>query len=293
MSQNLHGALAEIFLALDDEGVPDTKNTRNHVRYLLANGVRGFFVGGVAAEGFTFNAEERLAWLKTVVDETNGKAPVIFNISSINFRDVKELAGKAVDIGCDVISLTQTTPVLFGDAEILRFYTDIADMIDLPIMLYNESAIGNTLKIDLVKKIFSTLGNFRYYKDSTHNMIDLHTLLSIERPPEVFAGSDGLIYDIMASGGSGIVSLVIDVFPKLITEIVDSLDRGNFKKALDQQRFILKVRSVLKAGGLTSGYRYASGLVGVELGNPRIPYSTLSDKDKASIRKGLEDLGLV
>ena len=293
MSQNLHGALAEIFLALDDEGVPDTKNTRNHVRYLLANGVRGFFVGGVAAEGFTFNAEERLAWLKTVVDETNGKAPVIFNISSINFRDVKELAGKAVDIGCDVISLTQTTPVLFGDAEILKFYTDIADMIDLPIMLYNESAIGNTLKIDLVKKIFSTLGNFRYYKDSTHNMIDLHTLLSIERPPEVFAGSDGLIYDIMASGGSGIVSLVIDVFPKLITEIVDSLDRGNFKKALDQQRFILKVRSVLKAGGLPSGYRYASGLVGVELGNPRIPYSTLSDKDKTSIRKGLEDLGLV
>ncbi|MGC8505110.1 MAG: hypothetical protein ACP5NK_00150 [Thermoplasmata archaeon] len=68
---------------------------------------------------------------------------------------------------------------------------------------------------------------------------------------------------------------------------------GDFKKALDQQRFILKVRSVLKTGGLTSGYRYASGLVGVELGNPRIPYSTLSDKDKTSIKKGLEALGLV
>lgn len=293
MSINIHGALAETFLALDSEGLPNLANTAKHARFLIDNQVKGLFISGVAAEGFTFSAEERLAWLKTVVDETNSKIPVIFNISSLNVGEIKQLLKKAVDMGSDVISLTQPTPVLFTEAEILAYYSKIVESVDVPIMLYNESAIGNSLKIDIVKKIFLSHDVFRYYKDSTHNLIDLHSLLSMDKSPKVFAGSDGLIYDIMASGGSGIVSLVIDVFPKLITQIVDSLENGNFRKALDQQRFILNVRSILKTGGLTSGYRYASSLIGIDLGNPRVPYSTLSESNKTFIRKGLTDLGLI
>jgi 4-hydroxy-tetrahydrodipicolinate synthase len=293
MTVNFHGALAEIFLALDADGQPDNENTAKHVRYLLENKVQGLFVGGVAAEGFTFNTEERMKWLKIAVDETNDKTPVIFNISSININEIALLAKRAVDIGADVISFTQPAPVLFSEAEILEYYGKIANTIDVPIMLYNESAIGNPLKIDLVKKIFLSLDNFLYYKDSTHNLIDLHSLLSIDRSPKVFAGSDGLIYDIMASGGSGVVSLIIDVFPKLITEIVDYIERGDFRKALTQQRLILRVRSVLKTGGLTAGYRYASSLVGVDLGKARLPYSSISENDKFVIKNGLATLGLI
>ncbi|MGC8562194.1 MAG: dihydrodipicolinate synthase family protein [Thermoplasmata archaeon] len=293
MRSNLHGAFAEIFFALNDDGFPNIQKTKDHVRYLLDNDVKGLFVGGVAAEGFTFTVEERLNWLKATVDEANGKAPVMFNISSININEVVETARKAVDIGSDMISITQPTPVLFGENEIMQYYKEISDRVEAPIMLYNESAIGNPLKIDLVKRIFSSFENFKYYKDSTHNLIDLHSLLSIDKPPRVLAGSDGLIYDITVSGGCGIVSLIIDVFPKIIIGIVDSLEKGNLKKALQQQRFILQVRSVLKAGGLTSGYRYASGLLGIELGNPRIPYSTLSKENEITIKNGLKNLRLI
>ncbi|MEM3313541.1 MAG: dihydrodipicolinate synthase family protein [Thermoplasmatales archaeon] len=286
------GAFAEIFLALKDDGTPDLEKTKSHVRYLIDKGVKGLFVGGIAAEGFTFNREEKMKWLSAAIEEAGSKVPVIFNISSINVNEVIEIAREAVDMGADSISVTQPTPVSFSESEILRYYEKIS-FINEDLMLYNENAIGNTLKIDTVKKIFSSFENFKYYKDSTHNMIDLHSLFSAERHPAVFAGSDALIYDIMASGGSGVISLVVDVFPDLINGIVSSLENGNFRKALEQQTFILKVRSILKKGGLTAGYRFASHLIGIDLGNPRIPYSSLSDVDKREIEKELAALKLI
>ncbi|MCL4358842.1 MAG: hypothetical protein M1463_01310 [Candidatus Thermoplasmatota archaeon] len=95
------------------------------------------------------------------------------------------------------------------------------------------------------------------------------------------------------SGGIGIVSLIIDVFPGLITDIAASMERKDYKRALEQQRFILKVRSVLKTGGLTAGYRFASALVGIPIGNARVPYSMISETDKKTIHTELENLRLI
>lgn len=293
MTKELGGALAEIFSALDDDGKMNKHKTAQHVKYLVENGVNGLFVGGVAAEGFTFNDEERLSWLSSTVDASNGKAPVIFNICSIDLNEIRTLIKKAEDIGVDMFSFTQPTPVSFSEAEVLKYFSSIASFSDKPMMLYNEPAIGNPLKLGTVMKIFDSDSNFRYYKDSTHNLIDLHSLMLAEKPPVVLAGSDGLIYDIVMAGGAGVVSLVIDVFPKLIVDLVNLLRNGNQKKGLEQQMLVLRVRSVLKAGGLTSGYRFASGLMGVPLGNPRSPYSVVQEKDKEFIKGELNSLSLI
>jgi hypothetical protein len=63
-------------------------------------------------------------------------------------------------------------------------------------------------------------------------MIDLHSLLSSEDPPSFFAESDALIYDIMLSGGYSDVSLVIDVFPDIINNLVDLIQKGITKMLL-------------------------------------------------------------
>jgi dihydrodipicolinate synthase/N-acetylneuraminate lyase len=293
MSNRINGSLAEVFAAIGSDGSIDMVNTQRHIEYLVENGVNGLFVGGVAAEGLTFSLDERLQWLETTVNFSKSSVPVIFNICSLDIKDILKQLKLGEDIGADVISITQPSPISFPETDVLKYYQIIASAATVPLMLYNESAIGNPLKAETVRKIFQSFDNFKYYKDSTHNLIDTHSLLSIQNPPAILAGSDGLIYDIIVSGGSGVVSLVIDVFPKIITDIVRSLEKKDYVKALEQQRFILKIRSILKTGGLTAGYRFASGLVGIPLGNARVPYSTVSENDKNTIRVGLEDLKII
>lgn len=293
MVSQLEGALAEVFAALDNEGNLDEANTKGHIRYLLENGIAGLFVSGIAAEGLTFDEGERLSWLKIAVKEANHKVPVIFNISNLDLRSVSRAILEATNIGADVISITQPFPLAFSDEEIIDYFNSISTMTKLPIMLYNEPAIGNPIKIGTVKNLFKSIPNLKYYKDSTKNLIDLHELMSVERLPIVMAGSDALIYDIMVSGGSGIISLIIDVFPKLIVDLVNEIKHGNLKEAFEKQLFILKVRSVLKKGGLTSGYRYASELVGHHLGDPRSPYSGIDEKNKNLIRDSLIKMNLI
>ena len=185
-----------------------------------------------SAEGLTLSHDERISWLEAVVDSSRSSVPIMFNICSLDLKEIRRQIKLAEDIGVDIISVTQPSPVAFQEADVLRYYQRISSIASVPIMLYNETAIGNPLRVETVKKIFEAFDNFRFYKDSTHNLIDTHSLLSIENPPAVFAGSDGLIYDIIMSGGSGIVSLIIDVFPGLITDIVDSIERKDFKMAL-------------------------------------------------------------
>jgi len=293
MAFKIEGAMAEVFLALDSEGNIDEENTKRHTRYLLENGVSGLFVAGIAAEGFTFNTEDRLNWLKMAVKVSNHKVPVIFNVSTIDLRTAVTTISEATKIGADVISITQPSPLAFSEPEIMNYFYSIAGATELPIMFYNEPAIGNPLKISTVKSLFNRIPNLKYYKDSTHSLIDLHELLSIDKPPQVMAGSDALIFDTMLSGGSGIISLVIDVFPKLIVDLVNVIKSGNMKEAIEKQRFIMKVRAVLKSSGLTSGYRYASELVGYPLRDPRKPYSGIDEKNKEMILESLKKFNLV
>jgi|YelNatPaOPRAMG01_1025707.scaffolds.fasta_scaffold06722_11 dihydrodipicolinate synthase/N-acetylneuraminate lyase len=282
-------AIAEVFLALDPDGQINEEKTVKHIKYLEENGVKGFFVGGVAAEGLTYSVEERLRWLKIVLDSVDNKSFVIFNVCSINMDEIKMLVKKSEDLGADALSVTQPSPISFSEEDIMRYYGLVSSFSNKDLMLYNEPAIGNALKAETVKKIFETYDLFKYYKDSTHNMIDLHSLLSSEDPPSVFAGSDALIYDIMLSGGYGVVSLVIDVFPDIINKLVDLIQKGDYKNALNQQNVVLQIRSILKSGGPTAGYRYASGIMGVDLGNPRVPYPSISEKGRYLIREGLKN----
>jgi 4-hydroxy-tetrahydrodipicolinate synthase len=124
-------------------------------------------------------------------------------------------------------------------------------------------------------------------------MIDLHSLILQNPSLNVLAGSDGLIFDIMNAGGKGVVSLVVNPFPELINREVEALQKKQLDKALELQNKILKVRSILKEGGLTAGYRYAMQLRGIDIGKAPFPYSNINEDAKSKIEKNLKEINLL
>ena len=288
----ISGALSEVFAALDERNNVDEQRTIDYIEFLVKNGVKALFVGGIAAETLSFSDEERERWLKAVKSAA-GNVPIIFQLKPSNMGELKRQVDLAEENDVVVVSLSQPYPIPLSSNELVDYFNKACKLTSLPIMVYNEPTVGKPMDLQTLNSIVKNNENVKFYKDSTHNMIDLHGLIMQNPSINVLAGSDGLIFDIMNAGGKGVVSLVVNPFPELINAEVKALQDGEIEKALELQNKILKVRSILKEGGLTAGYRYAMELRGINVGKAPFPYSNINEEAKSKIKQNLKELNLL
>lgn len=288
----ISGALSEVFAAFNEKNQIDEQKTHEYVKFLLKNNVKALFVGGIAAETLSFSDDEREKWLKAVKSAAENTA-VIFQLKPSNIEGLKKQIKTAEENSVDIVSLSQPYPIPLSNNEIVDYFNNACKLTSLPIMVYNEPTVGKAMDIQTLNLIIKNNKNVNFYKDSTHNMIDLHSLILQNPSLNVLAGSDGLIFDIMNAGGKGVVSLVVNPFPELINREVEALQKKQLDKALELQNKILKVRSILKEGGLTAGYRYAMQLRGIDIGKAPFPYSNINEDAKSKIEKNLKEINLL
>ena len=288
----ISGALSEVFAAFNEKNQIDEQKTHEYVKFLLKNNVKALFVGGIAAETLSFSDDEREKWLKAVKSAAE-KTTVIFQLKPSNIEGLKKQIKTAEENSVDIVSLSQPYPIPLSNNEIVDYFNNACKLTSLPIMVYNEPTVGKAMDIQTLNLIIKNNKNVNFYKDSTHNMIDLHSLILQNPSLNVLAGSDGLIFDIMNAGGKGVVSLVVNPFPELINQEVEALQKKQLDKALELQNKILKVRSILKEGGLTAGYRYAMQLRGIDIGKAPFPYSNINEDAKSKIEKNLKEINLL
>ena len=288
----ISGALSEVFAAFNEKNQIDEQKTHEYVKFLLKNNVKALFVGGIAAETLSFSDDEREKWLKAVKSAAENTA-VIFQLKPSNIEGLKKQIKTAEENSVDIVSLSQPYPIPLSNNEIVDYFNNACKLTSLPIMVYNEPTVGKAMDIQTLNLIIKNNKNVNFYKDSTHNMIDLHSLILQNPSLNVLAGSDGLIFDIINAGGKGVVSLVVNPFPELINQEVEALQKKQLDKALELQNKILKVRSILKEGGLTAGYRYAMQLRGIDIGKAPFPYSNINEDAKSKIEKNLKEINLL
>ena len=288
----ISGALSEVFAAFNEKNQIDEQKTHEYVKFLLKNNVKALFVGGIAAETLSFSDDEREKWLKAVKSAAENTA-VIFQLKPSNIEGLKKQIKTAEENSVDIVSLSQPYPIPLSNNEIVDYFNNACKLTSLPIMVYNEPTVGKAMDIQTLNLIIKNNKNINFYKDSTHNMIDLHSLILQNPSLNVLAGSDGLIFDIINAGGKGVVSLVVNPFPELINREVEALQKKQLDKALELQNKILKVRSILKEGGLTAGYRYAMQLRGIDIGKAPFPYSNINEDAKSKIEKNLKEINLL
>lgn len=288
----ISGALSEVFAAFNEKNQIDEQKTHEYIKFLLKNNVKALFVGGIAAETLSFSDDKREKWLKAVKSAAENTA-VIFQLKPSNIEGLKKQIKTAEENSVDIVSLSQPYPIPLSNNEIVDYFNNACKLTSLPIMVYNEPTVGKAMDIQTLNLIIKNNKNVNFYKDSTHNMIDLHSLILQNPSLNVLAGSDGLIFDIMNAGGKGVVSLVVNPFPELINREVEALQKKQLDKALELQNKILKVRSILKEGGLTAGYRYAMQLRGIDIGKAPFPYSNIDEDAKSKIEKNLKEINLL
>lgn len=137
---------------------------RKNVNYALAAGVAGFLVPAMAAEVYKLTEKERLEMVAAVLDEVNGKVPLIAGAGETDLGKSKRLISKYIELGCKNVLFQ----IPFQNQTHFRnhFY-ELAETNPEMIMLQDWDATGYGLPDELILELFHSVEAFRCLKVET------------------------------------------------------------------------------------------------------------------------------
>lgn len=291
-----HGAASDLIAPFDNQGVVDYQILEKEVDFLIDNQVTGLFVNGLAGEALMLSSQERLKVLSHAVKATRGRIPVMSNVIFNNILEAKNYVKESEKIGVDAIIITPPLVYKYSESALFDHFNNIAIATKLPVYIYNAPETGNKISPEIIAKLFNTTENFWGYKDSTQDIIHQQTVLGLiddNRHFELLSGSDAQIVTTMMLGGTGVLSLVTSVFPRLIVEVCTAAENKDWDKAIELQAKVLRVRQALKIGPFMAAYKFVGNSFGIPLGLMSAPLSELTDGEKEKVKAILVEQNMI
>jgi 4-hydroxy-tetrahydrodipicolinate synthase len=214
----------------------DTNGSRWLCRNAIDNGVHAVVCVGSLGEFPNLLDEERRLVIKTVVDEANGKVPVIAGVGSGSTKTSLVLAKEAGDIGVDAIEALPPFYYNIGDEAVYAHYEKLASSSKVPVIIYN---FPGTTKVNMSPALIGRIAeipNIIGIKNSYDSFLHLKQIVRSTRNSKtfsVFAGIEDYLVPGMLVGVKGTVSGFSNFIPKTIVQIYDNCVAGKIKEAAE------------------------------------------------------------
>ena len=238
-------------------------------------GVDGIILGGSLGEASTLLQDEKDALLKHTVKAVAGKVPVLMNVAEQSTKVAIDAALRARDNGADGLMLLPPMRYTSDDRETVTFLRAVAQVTELPIILYNNPA---DYKIWISPDIFRQLEDLptiQAVKESTRDISNVTRMKNAFGDRfAVLTGVDTLGMESLLMGADGWVAGLVCAFPRETVAIYRLIKAGKIQEAMNIYRWFLPVLELDVSTKLVQNIKLAETLTG--LGNeivraPRLP----------------------
>ncbi|AFC99231.1 dihydrodipicolinate synthase [Methanocella conradii HZ254] len=293
----LKGVYPALITPFKKNGEVDIAGFRKNIDYVIEGGVSGIVPCGCTGEAATLSFEEQKLLLEVAVDQANGRVPVIGGSGSNNTSEAVELTKYAKDAGATAAMLITPYYNKPGDAGQILHYKTVAEKVDIPIILYNvPSRTGINMKPSVVAEL-ARIDNIIGIKEASGNPAQAAEIIELTRnnkkPFTVLSGDDNLTIPIMSYGGRGVVSVVANILPREVSQMVDCYLKGDFKKALDVYYKLAPIMRGLFIETNPIPVKAAASMMGLAAGPLRPPLTTMAPENQQKLKAMLEALGVL
>jgi len=273
------------------EGELDLKALRACARFWLESVVSGLVPCGSNGEAPYLSRQERIKVIETVVDEVNGKIPVVAGTGSMSTKETTTFTKDAKDLGADAALIV--TPFYFKptNREMQEHYRTISEAVDLPIVVYNVPKFtGFSLETAFIHQLVSENEKIIGLKDSSGNIGAITEIIRLVGDKiSVLAGTADVALPTFLLEGKGAIIAVANVFPKLCSQLYETFKNGKYEEAKTLQKRISFANEVLvKRYNQLSAIKEALRLQGLPGGYPRKPALPLDGEEKKAVQNLLK-----
>ncbi|WP_310557837.1 4-hydroxy-tetrahydrodipicolinate synthase [Flavobacterium sp.] len=200
----------------------DTEALIRIVNLSVDGGVEYLVILGTTAENVTMNKEEREFVIKTIIEANKGRLPMVLGLGGNNTAEVvDELKTTDLSQFDAILSISPyyNKPTQEG---IYQHFKAVAEASPIPVILYNvPSRTGSNVLPSTAIRLANDFKNIVAIKEAAGDMIQAMRLIK-DKPKDflVISGDDMIALPMVLAGGSGVISVIAQGFPKEFSEMI-------------------------------------------------------------------------
>lgn len=285
------GSISALVTPMLADGGLDLNSYIELINWHLSCGTSALVVNGTTGESASLTAGERYKLLATAIKEVDGKIPVIAGTgtnSTISTIAETKAAIKAGASACLIVTPYYNRPTQEG---MYQHFASIANSCDIPILLYNvPKRTASDLLPETVARLAKTK-NIVGIKEATGDIARLLELKKNCTDKFVFlSGDDATMLEFLSAGGHGVISVVANIAPKMVSQLCKAMLEGNITLA---EKINDKLQTMYTLLGVESNpipakwALYEMGKIEKEI---RLPLTQLSKEYQPQIKKAIKEI---
>ena len=233
---NLKGTTVAMVTPFTKEDEVDEAGMRENINYLIDRGVDGLLAAGTTGESATITHDEQRKMIDILVDEVNGKVKAIAGAGSNSSKEALGLVKYAENSGADaalVITPYYNKPQQHG---LVEHYKMLEEKTDVPIIVYNvPSRTGTDIGVETIVEI-AKFEKIVAIKEANPDLDKVSATIKRLQDEDVqdfmvLSGNDNLTLPMISLGAMGVISVVANVDPARMSQMVNSALEGDYNRA--------------------------------------------------------------
>ncbi len=252
-------------------GQVDIGGLRRVVGYLIGRGVDGLVPNGTTGESATLSDMEKRRVLEIVIEEVNGRVPVIAGTGTNDTQHTIELTQQAEELGADAVLVV--TPYYNRPTQqgLLEHFKKVASSTDLPVILYNiPSRTGRNIDTPTLVEL-SRVENIVGVKEASGDMNQVMDTIKSTKNFSVLCGEDHLLFPMSCLGGNGAIAASGHILPERFKKMHSLVQEGKIDEARELHYFLLPMIRALFMETNPSPIKGAYELLGICSKETRLP----------------------
>ncbi|MBF0594537.1 MAG: 4-hydroxy-tetrahydrodipicolinate synthase [Candidatus Omnitrophica bacterium] len=288
------GSMVALVTPFTEHGV-DEPNLAELIEYQIKNGTSGIIPCGTTGESPTLSHEEHDRVIEITVDTVAGRIPVIAGTGSNSTSEAVRLTRHAQDAGADaalVVTPYYNKPTQKG---LYLHFKAVADSVKIPIILYNiEGRCARNIETETVMKLVKNCKNIIGVKEASGNLNQAQAVKEgCGKKFILLSGDDALTIPMMKLGGAGVISVLGNIMPKEVAEVVNLMQKGKVDEAESRQEKLMPLIKAMFYETNPIPVKTACGLMGLCSPRVRLPMCEMEPENLSRLKAILKQYKLI
>ncbi|WGL69744.1 dihydrodipicolinate synthase family protein [Elizabethkingia anophelis] len=287
---NWEGIYPAVLTPFTKDGEIDFDMFAKNTKAQIKAGVHGIILAGTLGEASALETEEKFELLKFAKAITDGRIPVILNLSENTTRSAVNYAKKAKELGADGLMLLPPMRYKADNREVVEYFKAVASATDLPILIYNNPVdYGIHVTLDMFDELIN-YPTIQAVKESTRDLANVTRMINrFGKRIKILGGVDTICLETLMLGADGLVAGLVDAFPNETMAMYNYVKAGEYDKAVAVYRWFMPLLELDIHPKLIQYIKLAASAEGI--GNPyvRAPRLELHGEEADRINKIITD----
>lgn len=261
----------------------------------IAGQTDALIICGTTGESATMSEAEHIDTIRFAIERAKGRIPVIAGTGSNCTATAMQLSREAQDAGADGVLLVSPYYNKATQNGLIAHYTAIAKEISIPAILYNvPSRTGCSIAPSTIASLVKNVKNIVGVKEASGSLSNVAKIMNLcDGNIELYSGNDDQVVPILSLGGIGVISVVSNVAPKYMHDMVANYLKGDVKTAAKMQLDSIPLFEALFCEVNPIPAKAALNMMGKEVGPLRAPLTAMEPQNQEILRKALKDMNLL